>query len=195
MGQIKVDATAQAANAMSGEPIQDLQRPVFQQPGGSAFQPPANPGSRDFSPEEQTNISVYESANQGVVNIDTKANRDEFWFLGGPQTEEGSGSGWVLDKQGHIVTNHHVIEGSDIVSVTLSATKEPFPARIVGSDPQNDVAILKIDAPAELLHPMNLGRIGNSQGWAEDHSDRQPVWIGTNHDGRNRLQSWTHVAL
>lgn len=113
--------------------------------------------TRNFLPEEQTNIAVYEQVNKSVVNIDTKANRDQLWFLGGPQTEEGSGSGWVLDRNGHIVTNHHVIAGSDIVTVTLSASEAPFNARVVGSDPQNDIAVLKIDAPAELLFPVALG--------------------------------------
>lgn len=111
---------------------------------------------RTFTAEEQTNISVYDSVNRGVVNIDTKANRNHAWFMG-PQTEEGSGSGWVLDNEGHIVTNHHVISGSDTVTVTLSATSDPFPARIIGSDPQNDIAILKIDAPQELLFPVKMG--------------------------------------
>ena len=121
-----------------------------------------NPGTqlqeRTFTAEEQTNISVYDTVNRGVVNIDTKANRNHAWFMG-PQTEEGSGSGWVLDNEGHIVTNHHVISGSDTVTVTLSATSDPFPARIIGSDPQNDIAILKIDAPQELLFPVKMGEI------------------------------------
>ncbi len=111
---------------------------------------------RQFTSEEQTNISVYDKVNRGVVNIATKATRDQVWFLG-TQTEEGSGSGWVLDQEGHIVTNHHVISGSDIVTVTLSAASDPFTARIVGSDPQNDIAILKIDAPRELLFPLEMG--------------------------------------
>ena len=112
--------------------------------------------SRRFTAEEQTNISVYDKTNRGVVNISTKATRDQVWFLG-TQTEEGSGSGWVLDQEGHIVTNHHVISGSDVVSVTLSASSDAFPARIVGIDPQNDLAVLKIDAPKELLFPVQIG--------------------------------------
>lgn len=112
---------------------------------------------RRFSSEEQVNIGVYENGNRSVVNINTKANRDQLWFLGGPQTEEGSGSGWVLDREGHIVTNHHVIEGSDVVSVTLANSDDPFSARVVGSDPQNDIAIIKIDAPRELLFPVSIG--------------------------------------
>ena len=78
-------------------------------------------------------------------------------FLGHAQTREGSGSGWVLDNQGHIVTNHHVVADSDFVSVTLSDSKQPYPARVIGSDPPNDIAVLKIEAPQELLYPVELG--------------------------------------
>ncbi|MFK7768748.1 MAG: S1C family serine protease [Mariniblastus sp.] len=111
---------------------------------------------RSFTPEEKINISVYEKVNRSVVNIDTKTQRDQFWFARG-EAEEGSGSGWVLDREGHIVTNHHVIAGSDIVTVTLSDFDEPFNARVVGSDPQNDIAVLKIEAPKASLFPVNLG--------------------------------------
>ena len=63
----------------------------------------------------------------------------------------------MLDLDGHIVTNHHVIAGSDLASVTLFEG-DPFPAQVVGVDPQNDIAILKIDAPRELLYPVTLGQ-------------------------------------
>ncbi len=117
---------------------------------------PNNANQRMFSEDERINISVYEKVNRSVCNIDTAAQKGA-WFLGGQQIQEGSGSGWVLDQQGHIVTNHHVIDGSDVVTVTLFEG-DPFPARIVGSDPQNDIAVLKIDAPAELLFPVDLGK-------------------------------------
>ena len=113
--------------------------------------------TRQFTPEEQINISVYDKVNRSVVNIDTKVKRDQLWMFGGPKNEEGSGSGWVLDKTGHIVTNHHVIAGSDVITVTLSEKDDPIPAQVVGSDPQNDIAVLKIDAPAEELYPVQLG--------------------------------------
>ncbi len=111
---------------------------------------------RRFLPEENVNIAVYDKVNRSVCNIDTTANRG-LWFMGEAQVEEGSGSGWVLDKQGHIITNHHVIDGSDMVTVTLFEG-EPLPARIVGSDPQNDIALLKIEAPPEMLFPVSLGK-------------------------------------
>jgi len=112
---------------------------------------------RQFTTEEQINIAVYDKVNRSVVNIDTKARRGDIWMFGGARQEEGSGSGWVLDKNGHIVTNHHVISDADVITVTLSEDKDPYTARVIGSDPQNDVAVLKIDAPGELLSPVQLG--------------------------------------
>ena len=111
---------------------------------------------RRFLPEESVNIAVYDKVNRSVCNIDTTANRG-LSFMGATQVEEGSGSGWVLDQQGHIITNHHVIDGSDMVTVTLFEG-EPLPARIVGSDPQNDIALLKVEASPEMLFPISLGR-------------------------------------
>lgn len=111
---------------------------------------------RRFSEDERVSVALYENVNRSVVNINTRMRRNDLWFLGGREESEGSGSGWVLDDQGHIVTNHHVIDGSDVVTVTLFEG-DPLPARVVGSDPQNDIAVLKIEAPQELLKPVVLG--------------------------------------
>ena len=155
-----------AAQNVASTFVETPSSPAQQLAPASVFTDPAKsapilrrgkPDVRRFNPEEQVNISVYEKVNRGIVNIDTKANRDQFWFLGGVETEEGSGSGWVLDREGHIVTNHHVISGGDVISVTLLGAEDPFPARLVGSDPQNDIAVLKIQAPPELLFPVSIG--------------------------------------
>jgi len=114
---------------------------------------------RQFASDELINISVYEKANRSVCNIDTTAHRGFRFMLGAPPIE-GSGSGWVLDKTGHIVTNHHVIDRADIITVTLFEG-EPYPARLVGSDPQNDIALLKIDAPPNVLFPLEIGTSSN----------------------------------
>ncbi|MGI9519346.1 MAG: S1C family serine protease [Pirellulaceae bacterium] len=107
-----------------------------------------------YTIDEQINIRVYESANSGVVNIQTEfAGVDRFFR---PVSGEGSGSGWVYDDEGHIVTNFHVIEGADRILVNLY-DGETAVARIIGSDPQNDIAVLKIDAPPESLIPVTLG--------------------------------------
>ena len=112
--------------------------------------------ARNFTTEELVNIAVYEKGNRSVVNIDTKVNRIDIFGRSVEAEDEGSGSGWVLDKEGHIVTNWHVVEGSDFVYVALFEG-EPFPASLVGADPQNDVALLKIDAPADMLFPVEIG--------------------------------------
>ncbi|QEG21320.1 S1C family serine protease [Mariniblastus fucicola] len=110
---------------------------------------------RKFSPEELNSIAVYEKVNRSVVNINTTAFRRGMWF-GDPEPQEGSGSGWVIDKAGHIVTNHHVISGSDVVTVTLF-DGDPIPAEVVGSDKQNDIAVLKIRTDPAMLFPVELG--------------------------------------
>ena len=69
---------------------------------------------------------------------------------------EGSGSGSVLDKEGHILTNFHVIEGAQQIQVTLANGKS-YAAGLVGQDPSNDIAVLRIEAPDEELQPITLG--------------------------------------
>lgn len=142
-----------------------------------AYPAPAAP--TEFTTDEQRNIRVYETANRSVVNIDTMiVERDDFWNL--ERRAEGSGSGAVIDKQGHIVTNYHVVDGiSDLaqkIDVTL-ASNRTYPARYVGGDKEHDIAVLKIDAPTNELFPITMGgsdklrvgqrvyAVGNPFGW------------------------------
>lgn len=104
--------------------------------------------------EERGNILVYERCNQSVVNIDTKSRRINFFI--GEMDIPGGGSGIVLDKQGHILTNFHVIEDVDAVQVTLANGKS-FDAKKIGVDPITDIAVLKIDAAPEDLFPVAFG--------------------------------------
>jgi S1-C subfamily serine protease len=104
--------------------------------------------------EEQVNIRVYANTNRGVVNITTAAS--SIGFFGDESTTGGSGSGFVIDRDGHILTNYHVIEGADTVQVTF-ADGEAHEARVVGADASNDVAVIKVDVPADQLTPLNLG--------------------------------------
>ena len=113
------------------------------------------PDTQRFTPEELANIRVYEVANASVVNITTSmAQYDHFFMLRTPG--EGSGSGSVLDQEGHILTNYHVVEGAEEIDVTL-ANDNNFVAQLIGFDQETDIAVLKISAPAEQLHPINLG--------------------------------------
>jgi S1-C subfamily serine protease len=107
--------------------------------------------------EEQVNIAVYESVYRSVVNINTHVIHYQRLPFGSiPAESEDVGSGSVLDRAGHILTNYHVVEGSRYIEVTL-ATGERYAARLIGHDALNDVAVLKIDAPAAELYPVTLG--------------------------------------
>ncbi len=134
--------TGQAGAATQGEPaiveIRTSQRP-----------------NRVFSSEEQTNISVYEETKRSVVNIDTSTVVNLRW-LGRSEEKTGSGSGWVLDKTGHIVTNYHVVAGSDIVTVTFGEG-EAVAAEVIGTSAQNDIAVLKVKVDPDLLFPVTIG--------------------------------------
>lgn len=115
----------------------------------------ADPTLSEFTPEERVNIWVYEKVNRGVVHIMTKAaSGDSFFSLEEPA--EGSGSGSVVDQQGHILTNYHVIDGASEIRVTLF-DGQSYDASLVGRDTADDVAVLKIDAPRDSLFPIELG--------------------------------------
>jgi S1-C subfamily serine protease len=112
-----------------------------------------------LTPEEMTNIQVYEGANRGVVNIITSTvSYDRFFML--PSPGEGAGSGSVIDKRGHILTNYHVVEDARDIQVTLNG-KTYEDAEVVGTDPDQDIAVLKIDAPADELFPVPVGTSDN----------------------------------
>lgn len=106
-----------------------------------------------LTPEEVVNVFVYEQVNRSVVNITTKVRTDGLFTA---ESEEGAGSGSVLDKQGHVLTNFHVIQDAQEVSTTLFDGKT-YEASYVGGDPINDIAIIRIKAPPEVLYPVTLG--------------------------------------
>ena len=118
--------------------------------------PPQTTGEVDVA--EQRIINVYERVSPSVVHITSRSQVFDFWRGAVPQ--EGSGSGFVLDKEGNIVTNHHVIEDAQTVEVLL-AGGTAYPAQLVGTDPYNDLAVVHIDAPAELLVPVEIGSATN----------------------------------
>lgn len=103
--------------------------------------------------DEKNNQEVYTLTSPGVVNItSTAVVRD--WFSA--YQTRGSGSGSILDKEGHILTNAHVVQGANELEVKLSNGKS-YPARALGEDLDNDLALIKIDAPRENLTPITLG--------------------------------------
>jgi putative serine protease PepD len=84
--------------------------------------------------------------------------------FGGGGGGTATGSGFVIDTQGHVLTNAHVVEGATSIQVTLgrSDSSQPVSAQVVGKDPSTDVALLKVDAPAGELHPLQLGNSGDA---------------------------------
>jgi S1-C subfamily serine protease len=98
-----------------------------------------------FDAEEQQNIAVYKRALPSVVNITSTAMMQDFFYR--PVPVQGQGSGFILDKEGHILTNNHVIDNAQLVEVTLS-DKKRYKAIVVGIDKNHDLALLQIkDAP------------------------------------------------
>lgn len=104
--------------------------------------------------EEQLVISVYERVSPAVVHITSRVIVLSFFLE--PIPQEGTGSGFIIDKEGHIVTNNHVIEGAESVEVTM-ADGTIASAEVVGTDPYNDLAVIKIDVPSRKLYPVELG--------------------------------------
>jgi len=98
-------------------------------------------GPANYDAEEQNNISVYKKALPSVVNITATAVTFDFFYGAVPQ--QGMGSGFVIDSEGHILTNFHVVEGARQVEVTTS-DKKKYKAQIVGTDPIHDLAVIQI---------------------------------------------------
>jgi S1-C subfamily serine protease len=108
--------------------------------------------------EEQNNISVYRKNIGSVVNVTSKAVAFDFFY--GLVPQEGQGSGFIIDHDGHILTNYHVIAEARQVEVTLHNRKK-YRATVVGTDRSHDLAIIQIKAPE--LAPMTLGDSKNLQ--------------------------------
>jgi S1-C subfamily serine protease len=107
---------------------------------------------------EEEIIRAYEEIGQGVVNITNRSYAYDMFFR--PVPQEGTGSGFVYDTAGHIVTNYHVVEDAAELFVTLP-DETTVSAQVVGSDPSNDLAVVHINADPSLLHPVPLGESGD----------------------------------
>ena len=110
-----------------------------------------------YDTEEQQNIAVYKKALPSVVNI--TSTQVQFDFFYGPVPQSGQGSGFILDKQGLILTNNHVIDNAQRVEVTLS-DKHKYKATVIGVDKNHDLALLKISDAPNLL-PATLAESNN----------------------------------
>lgn len=121
---------------------------------------------RSLTPQEEATISLFEQAAPSVCFITTTSLQQDFWTRNVMEIPRGTGSGFVWDRNGHIVTNYHVIEGADRAQVTLS-DRSTLDAELVGAAPEKDLAVLRIKAPAGKLRPIPIGtsddlRVGQS---------------------------------
>lgn len=143
------DNSASALQDNSGESA-DF---VYQRDGVDTVDNP--PGSDNFSEEEIENITVYERDNEAVVNITTEVVGYN-WFLEPVPREGSSGSGSIIDSRGYILTNNHVVENAYKVNVTL-ADGSLFEGEVIGSDPENDLAVIQFDPEGHTLKTIPFG--------------------------------------
>lgn len=151
------EAQEPAAGGIAEAPIplpQVPDQPPLPVPSDDAKAPaPPEDVLKDLDPEERKNVLVYAQVNKSVVNITTESEGLGFF---GDETSTGTGSGFVIDKEGRVLTNFHVIQGADTVRVTLF-DGTAHPAKIIGQDPSTDVAVLQIKVPASKLSPVKFG--------------------------------------
>ncbi len=130
--------------------------PAQAQPAPRKDPPALVPLPEGLTPEERRDIEVFRRASPSVVFITSIALRRDVFTMDVQQIPQGTGSGFVWDRQGHIVTNFHVIQDGNAFSVALSDQSE-WEARVVGIAPDKDLAVLHIKAPAEKLLPLAPG--------------------------------------
>jgi S1-C subfamily serine protease len=110
----------------------------------------------ELSEEERTNIEIYERGSPCLVQVTNLAERSGLFGLNAQEVPHGVGSGFVWDKDGHIVTNYHVVEGADAARITL-ADHSTYDAHHIHAYPEEDIAVLWIRAPKRKLHPVPIG--------------------------------------
>jgi S1-C subfamily serine protease len=125
---------------------------------GRLWTAPGAAQSAGFSSDENNNIEIYKLARPATANITSIVYREDFFFQVYPQ--EGTGSGFVVKPDGLILTNNHVVTGSQQLTVTLAGDKKQYKARVLGTDPRNDLALVKIQAE----HALPFLKLGDSDG-------------------------------
>lgn len=110
--------------------------------------------------EELSTIKLFENASPSVAYITTTNVRRDYWTMNVTEVPRGTGSAFVWNKEGHIITNYHVIQGADKATVTL-ADRSTWEAELIGAAPEKDLAVLKIDAPKDILFPIARGNSVN----------------------------------
>ena len=114
------------------------------------------PAPAELGADERATMAVFEKATKSVVFIANTAIQRDLWSLDMFEVPKGSGSGFVWNKQGHNVTNFHVVYGANSITVTL-ADRTEHRAAVVGADPDHDLAVLQIQASETVLEPLAIG--------------------------------------
>jgi S1-C subfamily serine protease len=129
-------------------------------PAALATPPLSQPAADEGSAKGLTVNDIYKEDAPGVAFIQAQQAAQPpsaFNPFGGGGGGTATGSGFVIDTDGHILTNAHVVAGADKITVTLGHNDSPIPAHVVGRDTSTDVAVLQVDAPQDQLHPVQLG--------------------------------------
>jgi S1-C subfamily serine protease len=119
--------------------------------------------SKGASADDNVVNEIYKHDGDGVAFIESQLRPEETQSLspfGEPESSGGgtaTGSGFVIDSEGHVLTNNHVIDGASQITVKLGASDTDYKATVIGADPASDLALLKINAPSSQLHPLTLG--------------------------------------
>ena len=142
------------AVAMAGLVIGWLASGGFAEPVSGA--PPVAAIASELDADERSTVELFERVSPSAAFITSLALRRERFSLNLYEIPRGSGSGFVWDEIGHVVTNFHVIRGSDAARVTL-ADRSTWDAELVGVAPDKDLAVLRIDAPRQVLRPIQIG--------------------------------------
>jgi S1-C subfamily serine protease len=146
-----VSSGLQRALSPSPGPTEAL--PVAPSPAPSAAA--GRPDRGDLDPDERHTIELFRSASRSVAFITTRVERVDAWTRNVFEVPAGSGSGFVWDDRGHVVTNYHVVQDADSAKVTLGDGE--YDAAIVGAARDQDLAVLRIEAPREKLVPIRVG--------------------------------------
>ncbi|HXE56333.1 MAG TPA: trypsin-like peptidase domain-containing protein, partial [Tepidisphaeraceae bacterium] len=133
-----------------------ISRAIFNHENATVGAQPRTVAPRgDLGAEEKTNVQIFKQTSPSVVYINTTTEQVN-WFSGDvTQVPLGTGSGFIWDKAGHIVTNFHVVKDAEALTVTFQGQKT-FPAKVVGVEPRKDIAVLRIKAPASELKAIRV---------------------------------------
>jgi len=131
-------------------------KPLGPNYSGPEVRPRSVTPSLELGADERATMAVFEKAMNSVVFIANTAIQRDFWSLDLFEVPQGSGSGFVWNKQGHVVTNFHVVYGASSIKVTL-ADRSEYKAALIGADPDHDLAVLQIQAPDDALSPVTVG--------------------------------------